>query len=102
MDRRVRASISIAPPLAAVAVACALLPAPSPQRVALAPASVEHCRRAAELLHDVHWATACAAHGDTGEDCMLPHAQAARVNALLATEESRCLAVEARQNIVSW
>jgi hypothetical protein len=96
MDGRTRASIVVAPPLAAVAVACAVLFVPVPKPVPVALASLEHCRRAAELLSDVHWATACAAAGEHGDECMLPGPQAARVNAILATEESRCLAVEAR------
>jgi hypothetical protein len=96
MDRHVQASIALGAPLAAVALGCALLFMPQPQKTVVAVASLEHCRRAAELLYDVHWATACAAAGQADPDaCMLPEHQAARVNAILATEETRCLAAEA-------
>jgi hypothetical protein len=43
----------------------------------------------------VHWAAACF-KGNDSNDCMLPDAQAAVVNAILATEERRCMAAEAQ------
>ena len=102
MDRQLHAAIMLGAPLAAIAVACVVLFVPHTPKFAVAPASLEHCRRAAELLFDVHWATACAAAGDTTtDDCMLPENQAKRMNAILATEEARCLAAET-QNMVSW
>lgn len=96
MGRHLNASVSLGAPLAAVAVACALLFVPQPRKATVALASQEHCRRAAELLHDVHWTIACAAAGNPDTDtCMLPEQHAARVNAILETEEARCLAAEA-------
>ncbi|MEJ6023658.1 hypothetical protein [Ramlibacter sp. PS4R-6] len=70
-------------------------PAPLPVVAHSPPAVLEHCRRAAELLYDVHWAAACFKN-DGDNDCMLPDAQAAKVNAILATEEARCLAAESQ------
>lgn len=96
MGSHARASVAFGAPLAAVALGCALLFTPPPQRTVIALASLEHCRRAAELLYDVHWASACAAAGNMDPDaCMLPEHQAARVNAILGAEEARCLATEA-------
>lgn len=57
------------------------------------PALVEHCRRAAELLYEVSWAAACFQINDENE-CTLPDPKAAQVNALLDTENARCLSAE--------
>ena len=93
MDRRLTLSIAVSVPLAAGG-ALALLLARDPP--AQPPASiVEHCQRAAELLYDISWAAACRKTADDSTDCMLPDAEAARVNAILGAEESRCLAAEA-------
>lgn len=90
MDRRLAASLVLVP-LAAVGAVSAwwqLRPreAPAPVPVAI----VEQCKRAAELLYDVTWAAACLKTSDDSVDCMLPDAQAARVNAILGSEEARC------------
>lgn len=116
MDRRLKLQFVAAAGIAAVAAACAWSlatpaapSAPRATRASLAavaapkvagspPALVEHCRRAAELLYDVHWAAACFQIND-GNDCMLPDAQAAKVNAILESEESRCLAAEMQASI---
>jgi hypothetical protein len=100
MDRRIQLSIAVAAPVVAVGTACAwFLLRSSPAPVAMSPpAVVEHCKRAAELLYDVSWAAACSKAGIDGDsnDCTLPDAQAARVNAILAAEEARCMAAEAQ------
>ena len=96
---RLMLSIAVTAPVAAVGAVCAwILLAPASPVVAMSPpAAVEHCKRAAELLHDVHWAAACfKSESDDSNDCMLPDAQAAKVNAILAAEETRCMAVEAQ------
>lgn len=96
MDPRLRMSLVLAAPLCAAAVASLGGVRARDDRLALAPAAVEHCRRAAELLHDVTWAVACTARkSEDAFDCMLPDDVAARVNAVLHVEESRCLAIEA-------
>jgi hypothetical protein len=59
------------------------------------PFIVEHCKRAAELLYDITWAAACRTTADDSTDCTLPDTEAAKVNPILASEESRCLAAEA-------
>lgn len=98
MDRRHKVSIAVAAPAAAAAAIGAAFAwhflRPAPVHVAGSPSAVvEHCRRSAELLYEVHWAAACFKRQDAN-DCMLPDAQAARVNAILAAEEARCLAAE--------
>jgi hypothetical protein len=96
MNRRLTTSLAVAAPLAAASLACAwALLKPGDPPVHPSPAIVEHCRRAAELLYDVSWAAACMKTPDDSTDCTLPDAQAAKVNALLATEEARCMAAEA-------
>ena len=100
MDRRLKASIVLAVPLAAAAIGGSMLSDPREVKVAAPRAIVEHCRRAAELLYDVTWAATCTAlakknAGDDSPDCTLPDADAAKVNAILQAEETRCLAVEA-------
>ena len=94
MDRRLKLSLA-ALPAAAAAAACGWYFMPrAGEPVAMAPpAVVEHCRRAAELLYEVHWAAACY-KTNADNDCMLPDSQAARVNAILAAEETRCMASE--------
>lgn len=103
MDRRLKRSFAVAAAVAAAAAAgIAFAPgvptAPRPELpLSRAPvAVVEHCRRAAELLYDVHWAAACFKGDDDSNDCMLPDGIAAKVNAILDTEEARCMAVEAQ------
>ena len=95
MDRQLAISLAVGAPLLAAAMATAWLQKPARQAaLPQAPAPVlEHCHRAAELLYEVSWAAACYALKDEN-DCMLPEAQAARVNALLAAETARCMAVE--------
>jgi len=88
---------ALAAPLAAAGIACAWVfaPAPATPVASAPPAIVEHCRRAAELLYEVSWAAACMrSRGDDSNDCTLPDEQAAKVNAILGTEEARCLASE--------
>jgi hypothetical protein len=103
MDTRLKRSLPAAI-VAAAGIVCAALvlwlarvPSPSPVRAPMVanspPAVVEHCKHAAELLYDVHWAAQCFKLGDMN-DCMLPDAHAARVNAILVTEEARCMAAE--------
>ena len=97
MDRRLTVSIAVAAPVAAAGIACAVvLLAPRDKPVEATPATMEHCQRAAELLYEVTWAAACAKTADDSNDCTLPDEQAAKVNAILATEEARCLAAEAQ------
>jgi hypothetical protein len=98
MDKRLKFSIAVAMPLAAAGLACAwMLATPRDPPLANAPpALVEHCRRAAELLYDISWAAACFKTSDESVDCMLPNDQAAKVNAILAAEEKRCLTAEAQ------
>src|SRR3954468_2299822 len=100
MKRRLTLSIAVAALVAAAGGACAwVFLKPQPQTVAAAPpAIVEHCRRAAELLYDAHWAAACF-KSDQDNECMLPDAQAAKVNAILASEEARCMAAEAHASL---
>jgi hypothetical protein len=96
MDRRHKLFLAVAAPVAVAGAAHAwfLLAPARPQAALSPPAVVEHCKRAAELLYDVSWAAACfKAQGDDNE-CMLPDAQAAKVNAILAAEEARCMAAE--------
>jgi hypothetical protein len=98
MDSRLKFWITVAAPTgiaAAAAAACAwVLYEPARVQVAQSPpAVVEHCKRAAELLYEISWAAACF-KSDDSNDCMLPDAQAAKVNAILATEEARCMAAE--------
>jgi hypothetical protein len=97
MDRRLDVSITVAAPLVAAAgLALAWMlarPADAPTTQP-APVALEHCRRAAELLYEVSWAAACMKTKDDSTDCTLPDAEAAKVNALLASEEARCMAVE--------
>ncbi|MBC5766233.1 hypothetical protein [Ramlibacter albus] len=96
MEQRLRFGLLIAGPLMAAAIACMDGVRAPAERVAAAPGALEHCRRAAELLYDVTWAVACAARkSDDTIDCTLPDDDAARVNAVLQAEESRCLATEA-------
>ena len=62
--------------------------------------ALEHCRQAARLLYDVHWAVACMTEAgqappglaDGHADCDLPDARAAVVNAWLDEAEKRCVA----------
>ena len=92
MDRRLALSIAVAAPLAAAGSISAwwlLQPRDPPARLPVA--IVEHCKRAAELLYDISWAAACLKTADDSADCMLPDAQAAKVNAILAAEEARCM-----------
>src|SRR4051812_49402192 len=98
MDRRLKLSFAVAATVVAAGGACAWIFLPRAVPVAMSPpAVVEHCRRAAELLYDVHWAAACfKSQSDDDNDCMLPDAQAAKVNAILAAEEARCMAAEAQ------
>jgi hypothetical protein len=98
MDRRLKTWIAVAAPIGIAAAAVAawawIRDVPAPVAVAKSPpAVVEHCKRAAELLYDVSWAAACF-KSDDSNDCMLPDAQAAKVNAILASEEARCMAAE--------
>jgi hypothetical protein len=110
MDRRLTFPL-VAATVAAVGSLCAwallapalLAPAPAPpqplpiREARSPPAIVAHCKRAAELLYDVHWAAACFKSGtDDSNDCTLPDAQAAQVNSILDTEAARCLAAEAQ------
>jgi hypothetical protein len=97
MDRRLKLSCAVAAPLAAVGLACAYALRPrNPPVAPRAPlAIVEHCKRAAELLYDISWAAACLKTADDSTDCTLPDALAAKVNAVLANEEARCMAAEA-------
>jgi hypothetical protein len=99
MDHRLKLSIALAAPLAAVGVACAWIlmqPSTAPPTIAAdaPPALVEHCKLAAELLYEVSWAAACMRGDDKSNDCTLPDSQAAKVNAILDTEEARCMASE--------
>jgi hypothetical protein len=97
MDRRLKLFLAVAAPVAAAGAVCAwfLLTPARPQLAMSPPAVVEHCKRAAELLYDVSWAAACfKVQGDDDNECMLPDAQAAKVNAILAAEEARCMAAE--------
>lgn len=100
MDHRLKLSLAVAAPLAfaaAAGTACAwyfLRPAPA-QVARSPPAVIEHCKHAAELLYEVHWAAACFKSKDAN-DCMLPDVQAAKVNAILDAEETRCMASEAQ------
>lgn len=102
MDRRLKLSVAVAAPLAAAGLACAYAllsrnplapPAPPVPRAPIA--IVEHCKQAAELLYDISWAAACLKTADDSTDCTLPDALAAKVNAILANEEARCMAAEA-------
>jgi len=96
MDQRLWAIGGAAAALVLAAAGSAWLKQQPRPAVIAAPAPVlEHCHRAAELLYEVSWAAACHALKDEN-DCMLPEAQAARVNALLETELARCMAVESR------
>ena len=70
-------------------------------RSAAPPATLAFCRRAAELLHDVTWATVCETLGEDSVDCTLPDRAAADVNAIYRAEERRCLATEAQAGAVS-
>ncbi|HUR89647.1 MAG TPA: hypothetical protein VMZ74_11215 [Ramlibacter sp.] len=98
MAHRLKLSIAVAASLAAAGGACAwILLASPPSLVAKSPpAVVEHCKRAAELLYEVSWAAACFKSTDDSNDCMLPDAQAAKVNAILASEEARCMSAESQ------
>jgi len=66
-------------------------------------AALEWCRENVSIIHDVHWATACAAHAETqrashaeaaddSPDCTLPAERAATLNAARAQAEDQCLA----------
>ena len=100
MDTRLKLSLPAAI-VAAAGILCAWVSWPSsapvlsraPAFANSPPAVVEHCKLAAELLYDVHWAAQCFKLGDAN-DCMLPDVHAARVNAILATEEARCMSSE--------
>ena len=70
-------------------------------RPAVPPATLEFCRSAAELLHDITWAAMCEAVGDDSVDCTLPDRAAADANAVFRAEERRCLAAEALGDPVS-
>jgi hypothetical protein len=66
-------------------------------RVAQQRNALEHCRQAAHMIFDVHWAAACMAEadqpsgsGDGHAECDLPDAKAAVVNAWLVEAEARC------------
>jgi hypothetical protein len=82
-------TLSGAPPAAAATEAgMAALPAGSRGRIAL-----DHCRQNVGMIHDVHWAAACAARADDDSpDCSLPPAQADPLNAARASAEAQCLA----------
>ena len=67
--------------------------APASTLLLVPPASRDYCGRAAFMLYDVTWATACDALGEDSE-CTLPDEVAAKVNPVFAAEEQRCLAVE--------
>lgn len=62
--------------------------------------ALEHCREAARMVYDVHWAVACmtevgqasAGLADGHAECDLPNAKAAVVNAWLNEAEERCMA----------
>jgi hypothetical protein len=62
--------------------------------------ALEHCRQAARMIYDVHWAVACMSevgHASSGladghAECDLPEAKAAVVNAWLDKAEERCVA----------
>lgn len=96
MNARLHLSLVLATPLAAALMVCQEGVPARNVRLALAPAALEHCRRAAELLYDVTWAAACTARqADDPTDCTLPDNDAARVNAIPQAEEARCLATEA-------
>ena len=94
MDHRLKLPLALAAPVAVagMAFAWALRPAPPPQVANAPPAVVEHCKLAAELLYEVSWAAACMRGDDKSNDCTLPDDQAAKVNAILGTEEARCMA----------
>jgi hypothetical protein len=97
MHRRLAVSIAVAAPLCAAAAGVGgwMLLKPQAATVRAPIAVVEHCKRAAELLYDISWAAACLKTADDSTDCTLPDAQAAKVNSILAAEESRCMAAEA-------
>lgn len=96
MDRQLAISLAVGAPLAAAAaLGGAWLQRAGSPAVPAQPVVIEHCHRAAELLYEISWAAACHALQDEN-DCMLPEAQAARVNALLDSERLRCMAVETR------
>jgi hypothetical protein len=95
MDRRFKLSIAVAALVAAAGAGCAWILAPTPAPASKVPlAVVEHCKQAAELLYEVNWAAACFKNNDGDNDCTLPDDQAAKVNAILGSEEARCTASE--------
>lgn len=102
MDKRLIPWVAVAVPLAAALALCGWMITPArvsipgkfPEILADSPPGiVEHCRRAAELLYEVHWAAACFKN-DQENDCTLPDAQAATVNPILDAETARCMASE--------
>jgi len=103
MDKWLKTSLLAAVPLAGAAAAFYhfhFAPAQTESlRVAAARnGEYEHCRRQAEVVHDVHWAAACmvnareAPAGDDHPECMLPDAKAALLYAALDEAEARCRA----------
>lgn len=103
MDRQLAISLAVGAPILFGAVSGAWLPAPSREVPAQATAptsaptaALEFCHRAADMLQEVTWAAVCNAR-EEDNDCMLPESQAARLNALLDAETSRCLEVETQQ-----
>jgi hypothetical protein len=55
--------------------------------------ALEWCRENVSIIHDVHWATACATQGeDDSPDCTLPDDRASILNADRAQAEDQCLA----------
>jgi len=80
----------------------AAAPRPAPPKLAFqqrtamsehARSMLDECRRHAYLVHDVRWAAACSQQGaDEEADCMLPDAEAGRLNAALDRAESLCFA----------
>src|SRR5690349_12104870 len=99
MEQRIKKAFAQTAPLAAAGMACVAAAVifagdpPAPASVTLAaPTAVEHCKRAAYLLYDITWAAVCQTTADDSNDCTLPEEQAAKVNAVIAAEESRCMA----------
>ena len=68
------------------------LPAPGTQ----ARSALEWCRENVATIHDLYWATACAAAADVGEaedstECTLPNERARPLNAARERAEQQCV-----------
>ena len=79
-------------PATALAPVRQSLPAPGTQ----ARSALDWCHENVAIIHDLYWATACAAAADVGEaedstECTLPYERARPLNAARERAEQQCL-----------